>query len=211
MTARPYMEKLRDASGETVLLSTMNAHCDIRRLAKCVSHHPLRYDVNLDAAITPYCTATGRLLLAHARPEVLESYLSRVRFLTYTRYTVTDPDELRRLLVKVRRDGYALNDQEFVTGSTGIAAPVWNSKGEVIAALNLGTLTSRFLERRELLILMVRETPLNLAHLRNMVAVTEMGGLMRIAKRAALTDGRYPLACRAGHERPAAMRSWGLR
>jgi IclR family transcriptional regulator, pca regulon regulatory protein len=163
VTARPHMEKLRDESGETVLLSTMNAHCDIRRLAKCVSHHPLRYDVNLDAAITPYCTATGRLLLAHARPDVLESYMSRVQFLTYTRYTVTDPDELRRLLVKVRRDGYALNDQEFVTGSTGIAAPVWNSKGEVIAALNLGTLTSRFLERRELLILMVREAAFQLS------------------------------------------------
>lgn len=163
VTARPYMEQLRNESGETVLLSTMNAHCDIRRLAKCVSHHPLRYDVNLDAAITPYCTATGRLLLAHARPDVLDSYLSRVQFLTYTRYTVVDATELRRLLIKVRHDGYALNDQEFITGSTGIAAPVWNNEGEVIAALNLGTLTSRFMERRELLILMVRDAAFRLS------------------------------------------------
>ncbi len=157
VTARPYMERLRDRSGETVLLSTMNAHCEIRRLAKCVSREPVRYDVNMDAAITPYCTATGRLLLAHVRPEVLESYLVRVQFLTYTRYTITDPAELRRLLAKVRLDGYAVNDQEFITGSTGIAAPICNSEGTVIAALNLGTLTSRFVARRELLILMVRE------------------------------------------------------
>ncbi|MBS9719679.1 IclR family transcriptional regulator [Tianweitania sp. BSSL-BM11] len=154
--ARPHMERLRDMSGETVLLSSMNAHCDIRRLAKCVSHQHVRYDVNMDAAITPYCTATGRILLAHSSADVLESYLARVQFLTYTGYTVTDPAAFRRLLIKVRQDGYALNDQEFITGSTGIAAPIWNGDGHVIAALNLGTLTSRFVERRELLILSVR-------------------------------------------------------
>jgi DNA-binding IclR family transcriptional regulator len=156
VTAWPFMEALRDRSGETVLLSTMNAHSEVRRLAKCVSNQAIRYDVNMDAAIAPYCTATGRLLLAHAHPDVREDYLSRVQLLTYTRYTVTDPQRLRSLLEKIRHDGYALNDQEFVTGSTGIAAPIRDRLGNVIAALNLGTLTSRFLERRELLILMVR-------------------------------------------------------
>jgi DNA-binding IclR family transcriptional regulator len=43
-----------------------------------------------------------------------------------------------------------------VTGSTGIAAPIRNHEGHVVAALNLGTPTSRFVEKRELLILMVR-------------------------------------------------------
>lgn len=156
VTARPFMERLRDRSGETVLLSTMNAHCEIRRLAKCVSNQPIRYDVNMDAAIAPYCTATGRLLLAHAHPDVRDDYLSRVQLLTYTRHTVTDPQQLRRLLKSICNDGYAVNDQEFVTGSTGIAAPVRDRDGNVVAALNLGTLTSRFVERRELLILMVR-------------------------------------------------------
>lgn len=80
-----------------------------------------------------------------------------------TRYTVTDPTELRKLFTKVRRHSYALNDQEFITGSTGIAAPVWNNEGEVVAALNLGTLTIRFLEKRELLILMVREAAFQLS------------------------------------------------
>lgn len=156
VTAMPFMERLRDESGETVLLGTINAHCDIRRLAKCVSHHPIRYDVNMDAAIAPYCTATGRVLLAHAPPQALEDYLSRVQFLSYTRYTVTDVRQIRELLAKVRRDGYAINDQEFITGSTGIAAPVFDGTGNVVAALNLGTLTSRYIERQEALLLMLR-------------------------------------------------------
>lgn len=163
VTARPFMERLRDQSGETVLLSTMNANCEVRRLAKCVSNQPIRYDVNMDAAIAPYCTATGRLLLAHAHPRVREDYLSRVQLLTYTRYTVTDLKQLRRLLEKIRADGYAVNDQEFVTGSTGVAAPVRNSDGHVVAALNLGTLTPRFQERQELFILMVRDVAQDLS------------------------------------------------
>ncbi|MGK9052881.1 IclR family transcriptional regulator [Neorhizobium petrolearium] len=156
VTARPFMEKLRDESGETVLLATMNAHCDIRRLAKCVSRHRVRYDVNLDAAIAAYCTATGRVLLAHTSKETVEHYFSRVQLLSYTRYTVTDIDRIRDMLVKVRRDGYALNDQEFVTGSTGIAAPIFDRHGEVVAAINLGLPTVRYNERREAFLLMVR-------------------------------------------------------
>jgi len=156
--AMPFMERLRDESGETVLLSTMNAHCDIRRLAKCVSRHPVRYDVNMDAAIVAYCTAMGRVLLAHAPRQTLEDYLSRVQFLSYTPYTITNLQEIRDILAKVRQDGYAVNDQEFVTGSTGIATPVFDASGKVVATLNLGILTSRYAARREAILLMLRNT-----------------------------------------------------
>ena len=161
--ARPAMKQLRDQSGETVLLATMNAHGDIRRLAKYVSREAIRYDVNMDAAIAAYCTATGRLLLANASPEVRDNYLARVKLLSFTPYTITDPVRLRSLLDQIRRDGYAINDQEFITGSTGIAAPVWDRGGTVVAALNLGTVTPRFAARRELLILMVREAALQIS------------------------------------------------
>jgi len=156
VVAQPFMEKLRDESGETVLLATMNAHCDVRRLAKCVSRHRVRYDVNLDAAIAAYCTATGRVLLAYAPKEAVEHYLARVQLLSYTRYTVTDLDGIRDMLVRIRRDGYALNNEEFVTGSTGLAAPIHDAGGSVVAALNLGMPTIRYVERRETLLLMVR-------------------------------------------------------
>lgn len=158
VVARPFMEKLRNESGETVLLATINAHCDVRRLAKCVSRHRVRYDVNLDAAIAAYCTATGRVLLAHAPKEALEHYLDRVQLLSYTRYTVTDIDLIRDMLARIRRDGYALNNEEFITGSIGLAAPIFDGSGAVVAALNLGMPTVRYVERRETLLLMVRST-----------------------------------------------------
>lgn len=154
----PHMEQLRNDTGETVLLSTLTARGDIRRLAKCVSHEPVRYDVKLDSPIAAYCTATGRVLLAHASPEVVEAYFARVQILSYTGFTVTELERLRTILAKVRRDGYAVNDQEFITGSTGVAVPLFNADGNVVAALNLGTLTSRFVRRREELILLLRSS-----------------------------------------------------
>lgn len=156
--AMPYMQQLRERSGETVLLGTMNANCDIRRLAKCLSHHPVRYDVSMDSAIVPYCTAIGRVLLAHGPQEAVEAYLARTTFQSYTRYTLTNRDQIRKMLAKVRRDGYAINDQEFITGSTGVAAPLFDAHGHVIAAVNLGAPTSRYLARREELLLMLRDT-----------------------------------------------------
>lgn len=158
VVAMPHMERLRNESGETVLLSTFNARGDIRRLAKCVSNQPVRYDVKLDSPIAAYCTATGRVLLAHASPEAVEAYFTRVQILSYTGFTVTELKRLRAILAKVRRDGYAINDQEFITGSTGIAVPLFDASGSAVAALNLGTLTSRFVRRREELILLVRRT-----------------------------------------------------
>lgn len=145
--AMPLMERLRDASGETVLLTTMNARGDLRRLAKCVSRHPVRYDVDLGSPIAVYCTATGRAMLAFRSETEIDDYLGRVSLLSYTRFTVTDREGLLAILAEVRARGYAINDQEFVTGSTGIAAPVRDASGAVVAAINLGTPTSRFRER----------------------------------------------------------------
>ncbi|MCB8839480.1 IclR family transcriptional regulator [Aurantimonas sp. VKM B-3413] len=161
--ALPIMERLRDVSGETVLLSTMNARGDVRRLAKSVSRQPVRYDVDLQSPIAVYCTATGRALLAFRGDDEIEAYLDRVSLLSYTGFTVTDREELLAVLAEVRRRGYAINDQEFITGSTGVAAPIRDKAGIVIAALNLGTLTSRFREREAELCRLVVEAAASLS------------------------------------------------
>ena len=147
--AHPVMEALRDRSGETVLLSVRAGDGGIKRLAKCVSRQPERYDTDLDGPAASYCTAMGRVLLAHWEPAAIEGYLARTRLVAYTSFTVTDLARLREILVRVREEGVAVNDQEFVPGASGIAAPVHDGAGQVTAALNLGTPAARFHSRRE--------------------------------------------------------------
>jgi DNA-binding IclR family transcriptional regulator len=155
--AHPVMESLRDQSGETVLLSVRTSRGEIKRLAKCVSRQAMRYDTDLDAAAASYCTAMGRVLLAYWEPAAVEDYFARTQLVGYTPFTVTDPGHLREIVAQVREEGVAVNDQEFVAGAIGIAAPVRDGEGHVAAALNLGTLTARFHARRDEIIMAVKE------------------------------------------------------
>lgn len=142
--SRPVMEALRARTGETVILSVRSSRGELRRLAKCVSLQVVRYDVELDAPTESYCTAAGRVLLAYWDHASVEAYFARKNLVAYTPITVIDGAAIRRILAEVAVQGFAINDQEFVHGSTGIAAPVRDHDGNVIAALNLGTLTARF-------------------------------------------------------------------
>jgi IclR family pca regulon transcriptional regulator len=156
--ARPIMEALRDSSGETVMLSVRAPRGEVKRLAKCVSQQAVRFDIDLAAPNATYCTATGRVLLAHAGPEAIDAYLERAALVARTPFTVTDPARLREILAAVHRDGVAVSNQEFIFGSTGIAAPVRNRDDEVIAALNLGTITVRFELKKTAIVVAVKQS-----------------------------------------------------
>jgi IclR family pca regulon transcriptional regulator len=79
----------------------------------------------------------GRVLLAYLPQDQLESYLSRVILTQYTPRTVNSVDKLRLQLRNVRRNGYALCDQEYEIGLRSIAVPVHAGNGRVVAVVNL--------------------------------------------------------------------------
>ncbi len=64
--------------------------------------------------------------------------MSRIEFTRYTERTLTSVEKLRQVLVSVRREGYALVDQELELGLRSMAVPVQNHLGRVIAAINVG-------------------------------------------------------------------------
>lgn len=89
-----------------------------------------------------HCTATGKAILAHApeerREDVLCGDLPQV-----APNTITDPDRLRTELSEIREQGYALNDEEQLTGIRSIGAPVMRGDGEVAGAISLTGPVSR--------------------------------------------------------------------
>jgi IclR family transcriptional regulator, pca regulon regulatory protein len=76
--------------------------------------------------------------------------LAKVEFVTHTKHTVTSRKKLEELLLQVRTEGYALNDQELEIGLRSIAVPVRNVVGAVVAAMNVSTQASR-VSRREMI------------------------------------------------------------
>lgn len=70
-TAQPIMDALRDSEGETVFLGARRSDGRIKLLAKSVSHQAVRFDSDLTGSDPAFCTAMGRVLLAHWSPEKL--------------------------------------------------------------------------------------------------------------------------------------------
>jgi DNA-binding IclR family transcriptional regulator len=89
--------------------------------------------------------APGKLLLAYHYPTdstQLHPLIAKGKITRLTERTLTDPRRLEEELNKIRRLGYATSDGEAIRGTIGIAVPVWNSTGEVEAALALTAVES---------------------------------------------------------------------
>ena len=85
----------------------------------------------------------GRVLLAGLPDDELDEFLAGAQLERHTDWTVTDPSRLRSLVEQVRRQGWALNDQELEIGLRSIAAPIRSGDGRTIAALNVSAAAPR--------------------------------------------------------------------
>lgn len=90
---------------------------------------------DIGSRLPMHSTGVGKVLLAHAPPEVLEDVMSQLQ--PFTLRTITDPQQLRQQLARVRRDGYAHTSNEMTTASASVAVPVATLDGAVIAALGV--------------------------------------------------------------------------
>jgi DNA-binding IclR family transcriptional regulator len=109
---------------------------------------PLRADLQVGRRVPSYCSALGKVLLAYLPPDELEVVLSSISFNRHTPTTITDRDQLRRHLQAVREAGYSLDDEEYVPGVRCVAAPVFNHRGQVVAAVSIAGPSVRLTRER---------------------------------------------------------------
>jgi DNA-binding IclR family transcriptional regulator len=97
----------------------------------------------------PHTIGTGKVLLAHLpRPE-RDRVVARLEMVALTPYTIVDRGRLNEELDRVLLQGYGVNDQEQVIGVRGVAAPVRDRHGRVVAAVSIAAASARL--TRELL------------------------------------------------------------
>jgi DNA-binding IclR family transcriptional regulator len=82
-----------------------------------------------------HSTGVGKVLLAHAPPEVRAEVLASLP--RVTPYTVVRPSVLAAQLERIRRDGYATTADEMTLGASSVAVPVLRGGTEVVAALGI--------------------------------------------------------------------------
>ncbi|CAN5528436.1 IclR family transcriptional regulator C-terminal domain-containing protein [soil metagenome] len=134
--AQPILERMSAAHRESFSVATLDGD-DIVYVARTTVTRVMAVDLHIGSRLPAYCTSMGRVLLAYLPSEQLEQYLARVVITPLTTRTVNTVDKLRLALRNVRRNGYALVDQELEVGLRSLAVPVYAPSGRVVATVNL--------------------------------------------------------------------------
>src|SRR5690606_19412995 len=141
----PHLEDLANRCYETVYLGILDRdHGVITYVDVIESAKSVRYAIPVGTRRPLYCTAAGRLLLAHADEEWREEYLRTIKLKRRTPKTIASKRELRIELENVLRQGYSISIGELIPESAGIAAPIIGTDGNVVAALAIGAPSERF-------------------------------------------------------------------
>lgn len=84
-----------------------------------------------------HATSMGKVLLAYLPDEKQDGVLQSIPLIKFTDSTIVDPKLIKGELRLIRERGYATGEGERHEDLNGMAAPIWNSKEEVIAAIHL--------------------------------------------------------------------------
>lgn len=96
---------------------------------------PLRLQLSPNSRVPAHCTANGKLLLAFLDGRTREKLIASLALKRFTDNTITDSGRLEEQCQAIRRDDYAINDQEFHLGLIGLAVPIRDGEGRAIAGL----------------------------------------------------------------------------
>jgi len=145
-TATPLMRRLAHSLGERVHLSVLQGTetLTVRTEAPGRSLQTTGWA----GRVTPaYCTSAGRALLTDWEEEEILAAFDAVEFAALGPRTISSPAELAAAVAGARASGYVVVDEEFEPDLIGVAVPVRDPAGPVIAALNASAPRFRFVDR----------------------------------------------------------------
>ena len=140
--AQPHLRELVEHVHESSSVSVLDG-TDVVYVAREPTQRIMTVAISVGTRFPAYATSMGRVLLSGLDPAELDAVLGHSELRALTSRTVTSEQALRRELDRVRKQGWALVDQELEDGLRALAAPVKNPQGQVVAAVNVSTQASR--------------------------------------------------------------------
>jgi IclR family acetate operon transcriptional repressor len=137
------MRGLRDATEETVTLQVPVSARDMVQIERVDSQQPVRTFVPLGQVTPMYATSGGLAYLAHLPADEIDAALEGP-LPALTDRTVTEPEQVRSNLEKIRRRGYAINVGMNRDGVCAVGTAICDSDGRPVAGIGLSIPESRF-------------------------------------------------------------------
>jgi DNA-binding IclR family transcriptional regulator len=146
--ARPFLEALSTATGETVHLVVLSGR-EVVFIDGIESPRALRVASRTGRLLPAHATSVGKALLAALPPDGLDALYGQTGLAAVTTRTITDRDLLERQLTAIRERGYAVNRGESEDGVGSVGMAVRNPAGEPRAALSVALPLERWTDMTE--------------------------------------------------------------
>jgi DNA-binding IclR family transcriptional regulator len=141
--ALPFMRELHQETHETVNLSVRQGD-EMVYIERIHSDRAAMRVVHLIGARAPlHITAVGKLFLLQDGSEKIQDYARRTGLPVFTRNTIRDQDSLSRELERIRRAGFAYDNEEAEKGVSCIGAGIYDDEGRLVAGLSISAPSNR--------------------------------------------------------------------
>ena len=140
--ALPFLRRLRDLTHETANLGIVDDG-EVIVLTQVESREIMRAITRVGGRAPMVTSGIGKAILATYADEDVVAIIQRHGMRRLTPHSIARAGELRDALDRVRRDGYAVDDQEFLMGLRCVAAVVHNDQAEALAAISVSGLAAR--------------------------------------------------------------------
>jgi len=145
--AIPYLRKLRDLTRETANLAMVDDEFIIV-LTRMESREIMRSLTQVGGRVAMVTSGVGKAVLATYSDEDVGAVIRHHGMPRLTEKSIVRPSDLFKELEKIRKQGYALDDEEACMGLRCIAAVVYNDCAEPLAAISVSGMTSRLTDDR---------------------------------------------------------------
>jgi DNA-binding IclR family transcriptional regulator len=147
-TAAPILRQLSLDTDETAHLAVPLEGFKSLLVEVAQSPHPIRVGAPAGTLTELYCSATGKIFLAHCYKNQLPEYFASVRIEKRTPHTLTTLPAMEAELDTILARHYAMDEQEYNEGIRCMAVPVLDNRGAVSAALGITGPASRFTDAK---------------------------------------------------------------
>ena len=141
--ALPYIYDLQRLTGETISLYVREGKQRV-----CVERVESEQNVRMVARVGRYIPlhagSAGKLFLAYMTEDQQQAFLETEALQAFTPMTITDPEQLIAECQQIVKQGYSLSHGEWTADASGVAAPIFNQRGQMIAAMTISGPTQRF-------------------------------------------------------------------
>lgn len=140
-TVLPTLQKLTEAIGESTNMCVLEGF-EAVYICRVNAAKLLSTGIEPGTRLPAHTLAGGRLILSFLPETELDLWLANTNLVAYTPMTVIDKSQLKREILKIRKQGYGLAESQLEMGLRGVSVPLLDGPGRVVGALSVSMSTA---------------------------------------------------------------------